>query len=67
MAKHRKDSFVSHPTEGRAYTRPPDAIVPSEIWPSDILPMEGGQEIRNPASEVAQQKEPPSHDNHIRK
>ena len=57
MAKHRKDPIVSHPTEGRAYTRPPDAIVPSEIRASDILPMGGGQEIRNPASEVTQSEE----------
>ena len=57
MAKNRKDPIVSHPTEGRAYTRPPDAIVPSEIRPSDILPMGSGQEIRNPASEVTQPEE----------
>lgn len=55
MAKHRKDPIVSHPTEGRAYTRPPDAIVSSEI--RAILPMGGGQEIRNPASEVTQSEE----------
>lgn len=57
MAAKKRESYVSHPTEGRAYTRPPDATVPSEIRPSDILPMGGGQEIRNPASEVTQPEE----------
>ena len=57
MAKNHKDPIVSHPTEGRAYTRPPDAIVPSEIRLSDILPMGGEQAIRNPSSDVAQPEE----------
>ena len=57
MATKKRGSYVSHPTEGRAYTRSPDAVVPSEIRVSDILPMGSGQEIRNPASEVTQPEE----------
>lgn len=45
--RNDKGLFVSHPTEGRAYTRSPDAIVPSSIRVDDILPMGRGRKLRN--------------------
>lgn len=57
MATKKRGSYVSHPTEGRAYTRSPDAVVPSEIRVSDILSPGGGQEVHNPSSQVDQSEE----------
>lgn len=41
MPEQHEELFVSHPTEGRVYTRSPDAKVPSHVRVGDILPIIG--------------------------